>query len=58
VLGLNEEFVWRAIEKGVAEAIAKIVAENKFAEQIAAMLGWDEEIVRRAMKSIEKAGAA
>jgi predicted transposase YdaD len=37
------------IVKGVRIAIAKMVAEKKSAEDIAAMLGLDEDLVRRAM---------
>lgn len=39
----------KGIEKGVALAIAKLVAEKKNAEEIVALLGLDEDLVRRAM---------
>jgi predicted transposase YdaD len=41
------------IEKGVAIAIAKMVAERKSADEIAAMLGLDKELVRRAMAATD-----
>lgn len=42
------------IEKGVAIAIANLVAENKSAEEIAAMLGLNEKLVRRAMAGTDQ----
>jgi predicted transposase/invertase (TIGR01784 family) len=48
-----EEGEKKGIEKGVAIAIAKMVAEKKSAAEIAALLGLNVELVRRAMANTD-----
>ena len=48
-----EEGRKEGIEKGVAIAIAKMVAEKRSAAEIAAMLGLNVELVRRAMANTD-----